>query len=170
MAFIEDVATRNQYIAAAGQTIFDYDFPIFDQGDIEVQVNGVLKTLADYTVSGVEAQNGGAVTLIVPAAANDVITLERDVEKKRITDYSTRGSFRAKTVNLEFDRIVQMVQDEARKLTGAVRAPSSDQNYPLSLMPDEVIRADKVLSFDANGSPFVGWLFPISSAGRPCLG
>ncbi len=155
MAFIEDVATRNQYVAAAGQTIFDYDFPIFDQADIQVQVNGVLQAIGtNYTVSGVEAQNGGAITLIIAATLGDIITLERDVKKKRITDYSTRGSFRAKTVNLEFDRIVQMIQDEARKLTGTVRAPSSDQNYPLVDMPDETDREGNMLSFaDGTSQP-----------------
>ncbi|MCF6216845.1 MAG: hypothetical protein L3J58_11830 [Emcibacter sp.] len=158
MAFIEDVPTRNQYVAAAGQTIFDYDFPIFDQDDIQVQVNGAEQSIGtNYTVSGVGAQNGGAITLIVPAALNDIITLEREVSKKRITDYSTRGSFSSKTVNLEFDRIVQMIQDEARKLTGTVRAPSSDQNYPLLDMPDEAARAGNVLGFDlVSSQPVVG--------------
>ena len=160
-AFIQDVPTRDQYVAAAAQTIFDYTFPIFDQADLVVQqtlvssdLTGTLVVDVDYTVTGVEAQNGGTVVLTIGAAAGDEITIDREVEKKRITDFTKAGQFRAEVVNREFDRIVQMTQDRAREIQACLKQPTSDVNFPLNDLPDEASRLDKVLSFnDISGQP-----------------
>lgn len=82
---ILDNWTRDQFVAAAGQTVFAYSFPIVDETYISVYQRGFdeepnnttqLLTLGvDYTVSGVGDEAGGEITLVVPATLNDVITV-----------------------------------------------------------------------------------------------
>jgi len=163
-AFIQDVPTRDQYIAAAGQTIFDYTFPIFDEVDIIVEktpfVTGIPLTLVlnvDYTVTGVGVQSGGTIVLAVGAATSDVIIIFREVVKKRITDFSNTAAFNSANINLELDRIVQMTQDRFREISQSLRFPDSDVTSPALDLPGEVARAGNVLAFDPiNSQPIVG--------------
>jgi len=154
-AFIQDVPTRNQFTAAAAQTIFDYTFPIFDQVDLVVEKTKIsdgqtiiLVLTTDYTVTGVGAQAGGTIVLTSSAAAGDIITITRQVELKRITDFSQEAAFNSANVNLELNRIVQMEQDRDRDIAQALRIPDADVNSPANDIDDETIRADKVLAFD----------------------
>jgi len=154
-AFIQDVPTRNQFTAAAAQTIFDYTFPIFDQVDLVIEktkisdgLTTVLALTADYTVTGVGAQAGGTIVLTSGAAAGDIITITRQVELKRITDFSQEAAFNSKNVNLELNRMVQMDQDRDRDISQALRIPDADVNSPAQDLPVEKLRADKVLAFD----------------------
>jgi len=158
-AFIQDVPTRNQFTAAAAQTVFDYTFPIFDQVDLVVEktrisdgVTIILVLTTDYTVTGVGAQAGGTIVLTSGAAAGDIITITRQVELKRITDYSQEAAFNAANVNLETNRIVQMIQDRDRDIAQALRIPDADLNSPANDLPDEILRAGKVLAFNPSSS------------------
>ena len=52
MAFddLNDLSRRKQYVATAGQTVFPYPFPIFEDTDLVVYVNDSLQTVnANYT-------------------------------------------------------------------------------------------------------------------------
>lgn len=165
-AFIQDVPTRDQYTAAAAQTIFDYTFPIFDQVDLVIEktrisdgVTIILVLTTDYAVTGVGAQAGGTIVLTSGASAGDIITITRQVELKRITDFSQEAAFNSSNVNLELNRIVQMVQDRDRDIDQTLRIPDADVNSPANDMPDETARADKMLSFDTQGQPIT----PIST-------
>ena len=156
---IPDSDPRNQYTAAAGQTLFPYTYPIFDQGDLIVQhtvaLTGITTTLtitSDYTVSGVGAQGGGDVTLIAGAAVNDTITIERDVPIERSTDFVNGGEFRAESINEELDNQVLMMQQNERDIGRAFRLQSEDTSTDL-LMPLKDDRKGKFQAYDANGDP-----------------
>jgi hypothetical protein len=89
---VSSSASRNQYTATAGQTVFAYTFEIVTDDDIVVLKNGVTLTkTADYTVSGVGIDSGGNVTLVVGATAGDILTLYRDMPYERLTDYTNAG-------------------------------------------------------------------------------
>ena len=71
---------KERFVATAAQTVFPYDFPIYAATDLLVtRVRGsTLTTLidgTDYTVSGVDNQTGGNVTLTAGAQADDIITI-----------------------------------------------------------------------------------------------
>lgn len=124
---INDLTPRIQATASGGQTVFTYNYPIFDEGDLSVYLTPAgqapddaidLLTLAsDYTVQGVGEATGGTVTLLVPAANGDIITIERTIPLNRLSDYNDAGSFKAQTVNRDFDRGVMMSQQVNAKLT-----------------------------------------------------
>ncbi len=92
---------RDQYQAAGGQTVFNFSFPIFSDTYIKVYQRGasdtpndyddILALGSDYTVTGVGEEAGGFITLIVPAVANDIITLvgEEPIDRESVfTDYN----------------------------------------------------------------------------------
>lgn len=110
---ILDNGTRNQYTATAGQTVFVYDFEIFESGDIRVYRNAVMLALTtDYTLSGVGDENGGNVTLTSGATAGDIYTIFRKVTPERTTEYQESGQFLAQELNDDFDRLWAVIQDQ----------------------------------------------------------
>ena len=73
---VGDLTPRAQYTATSGQTVFSYNFPIFEDSDILVYIGSTLQTITtDYTVSGAGTSAGGNVTLTSGASAGDVVTI-----------------------------------------------------------------------------------------------
>ena len=79
-------------VAGTGQTVFAYDFPIYDASEIDVYVKGpsdiayALQTLTThYTVSGVGNEIGGNVTFVTaPATASSVVLARRGARERSL--------------------------------------------------------------------------------------
>jgi hypothetical protein len=152
---VSSSASRNQYTATAGQTVFAYTFEIVSDDDIVVLKNGVTLTkTADYTVSGVGVNSGGNVTLVVGATAGDILTLYRDMAYERLTDYTNAGDFLAADVNNDFDRLWIATQQVNEEVNRSLKAPVTD---PLTIdmtIPAKASRVGKLLRFNATtGDP-----------------
>lgn len=133
-------------------TSFAYGFKLLDQADIQVTVDGVVKTLTtDYTVTGVGVDAGGTIAFVVAPASLTAIALARRVTVQRLTDYQYSGDFQSPTVNRDFDRIVMMLQDSGVNVANALRFPIGD--VVSGVLPDVADRALKGLAFDALGAP-----------------
>lgn len=144
---------RVQYTASGGQTVFAYDFPVFDEDHIVVERvrSGTLTTLVlttDYTVSGVGVVSGGNVTLVSGATAGDTITIYRDVPIERTSDFTEAGDFRAETINRELDLLVMMLQEQARDIGRAIHIPPEDTATDMEL-PSVDDRKGRFLFFNA---------------------
>lgn len=123
-----------QYTAAGGQTVFNYNFPIFSAADIAVYQrtagsvpNDALDLLdlnVDYTVTGVGAANGGTVVLNVGATLSDIVTGIRNMNEDRLNQYTTVADLTADALNVDFERIVMMNQQNQYRVRNL--AP----NYP----------------------------------------
>jgi len=154
---VSSSASRNQYTATAGQTVFAYTFEIVSDDDIVVLKNGVTLTkTADYTVSGVGTDSGGNVTLVVGATAGDILTLYRAMAYERLTDYTNAGDFLAADVNNDFDRLWIATQQVNEEVNRSLKAPVTD---PLTIdmtIPAKADRLNKILRFNATtGNPEV---------------
>jgi hypothetical protein len=69
---------RNDYVGDGSTTAFVYAYTIFSSSDLEVYVNGVLKTSgADYRVSGVGSVGGGKATFMTAPAAGAKVAIVR---------------------------------------------------------------------------------------------
>lgn len=156
---INDTSPRVQYTAMAAQTTFTYPFEIFEDADIKVFVtpNGQtandatdLKTLTtDYTVTNAGQTGGGNVVLVVASTAGDVVTIERDVPVKRITDYTALGDFFAADLNEDLDRLTAMVQQQEKTLERTTGLPSTVSSTVNPKLP--VPSPNVVLQWDASG-------------------
>lgn len=133
-------------------TSFAYGFKLLDQADIQVTVDGVVKTLTtDYTVTGVGVDAGGTIVFVAAPASLTAIALARRVTVQRLTDYQYSGDFQSPIVNRDFDRIVMMLQDSGVNVANALRFPIGD--VVSGVLPDVAGRALKGLAFDALGAP-----------------
>lgn len=121
---VTDTAPRVQYTAIAAQVAFTYDFPLFSDSDIVVDVDGVTKTLTtDYTVSGVGNDTGGTVTFGTAPGAGAIVTLYRDTAIERLTDFQQNGPFSSTTHNDELDKITTILLELENKIGRCIRFP-----------------------------------------------
>ena len=151
---VANTTSRNQYTATAGQTAFPYTFEVIETSDLAALKNGAaLSEGTDYTLTGVGNENGGTLTLVVAASAGDIITIYRDMELSRTTDYQENGDFLASEVNEDFDRLWLALQQVGDNNTRALRASESDTvlNETNTIIADIATRASKTLGFDADG-------------------
>lgn len=134
---IPDNDARVQYTATAGQTIFAYDFEIFEEGDLVVVQNDTTLTLTtEYTVSGVDTNGGGNVTLVTGATLNDVITIYRDQPIERTSNYSQAGDLLAETLNDDLGKIVAWGQQLERDVGRAVTLDITSATTNVSITSD----------------------------------
>jgi|GEM_PF-2167734 len=142
---------RVQYIADGVQSLFVFPFPIFDAGNLQVFVDGLLQS-GTYSTTGVGASHGGSVSFLTPPGAGARITIRRQLPVQRTTDFQEGGDFRAKTLNDELDYQTAALQQIESDVVRGLRLPPADPDVDTTL-PDSQTRAGKLLAFDANGGP-----------------
>lgn len=123
---VSDLAPRVQYIAGVSQQDFDYPFPIFEDADLVVDVDGTTQALTtDYVVSDAGADTGGQVMFVDALVGGEIVTIHRDMAIERTTDFSANGAFSSSAFNDEFDRLT-LVQQQLKSETGrALRFPQN---------------------------------------------
>lgn len=143
-------------LAAAGQTVFSYDFPVYAGADIEVrrfraEVQTLLVNGADYTVDGVGTQGGGTITLATPAQAGDLLVIRSAQPVARGTTFNNGGDLPAQSLNAELNRIFIAFQQLQASLAQALRLPTSDPVQAAELAT-AAARANALLGFNAAGA------------------
>lgn len=113
--------TRVTYTASGSSDTFAYPFRILSSADLLVYVDDVLQTLTtDYTVTGVDEEDGGNVVFVDNPAADSAVVIMRDMDYGRTAfDYQTSGSFRAETINRDLDSLALQIQQLAEKISRA---------------------------------------------------
>jgi hypothetical protein len=145
---ISDNSPRISYVATAGQTVFTVPFEFFDNSDLNVFINDVLKTITtDYTVTGGNGSTG-TVTLVTGATVGDSIVITRKVTLERVTDFPTSGPFQVASLNIELDKLVAMVADLQDLANRGLRLSDSDITERLTLASTNE-RKGTVLAFNA---------------------
>lgn len=129
--------------ATGGEVNLDYDFPIFAKTDLRIirtraGTDTTLVLDTDYTIANSELsdETGGTAVLTVAATAGDVYTLLLYPSESRVTDFTEAGDFLADSLNLELDKIVQMIQSHRRDINKAARLPDSSTLTSLTFTPD----------------------------------
>lgn len=114
---IGDVAPRVHLVAAANQTVFEYQFPVFTADDIDVYLDSTKQTTG-YTVNLASEGVLGNVTFDTAPAENTVVTLTRRIAIQRTSDFQESGEFRSKVINDELDyqtaALQQVADDQSR--------------------------------------------------------
>ena len=158
-----------QYISAALQTTFAYDFQIFVNTSVAVYQTPagttapVLLTLTvDYTVTNVGVVGGGNIELVVGAALGDIITVVGVTPATRITTFTNAGDFQASSVNTEYTSQNYSDQQENRNLSRSISLHPADAAGDM-VLPLAADRIHKYLKFDAAGDVDVD----VASAGAP---
>lgn len=149
---VYDIAPINKYVASSGQTVFDYDFPIFDAVDLRVYVGDVLQSIGtDYTVQGEGNENGGTVTFTSGRSSGQQITIYRLMPIERLTDMAQNGPMRAADFNQELDRITMYLQEVRRDMDRSLRFGILGNSPSPELSPIDNWK-DRYLYVDSSGA------------------
>ncbi|MDE2096977.1 MAG: hypothetical protein KGL39_07010 [Patescibacteria group bacterium] len=142
-----------QYVATSNQTVFPYPFPITQDADLVVVVNGVTQaTDAGYTLTGQGTPGGGNVTFALGQTAGAIITLFRNIAIARISQIAQNSGFASQVFNNEFNNFYLIAQQLQASLAQCIQIPNTNNPAPVTtLLPANY--ANKYLAFDANGNP-----------------
>ena len=151
---------RVEYVATAGQTVFDYDWPVFAETDLEVYLStagdqpvaaDILTLNTDYTVAGEETNGGGTITLTSAATAGDRLVIRHVPTLQRVTNYTNGGPDRATDRNDEYNKVWMAIKRlEALKLDRSQEdSPTMDGDLSMAMfsitdVPDPTAGADAV--------------------------
>lgn len=124
-------------------TVFPYNFKILAAGDIEVSVDGVVKTLTThYTLSGVGADAGGNVTMVTPPANGAIVVRRRNMALIREVDYQDQGELPTDTLDDDQDAPILMLQQIEEQLSRALMVPITSSQDPADFLDDLFAAAD----------------------------
>jgi hypothetical protein len=147
---LSDNSPRISYTVASGvtQSSFTVPFEFFEEGDLNVYVDGTLKTITThYTVSGGSGATGTIAMTVVGASGGSTVVLTRSIPLERTTDFPTSGPFDVTSLNEELDRITAINADLNDEVNRSLRLTDYDAAANLTL-PTVASRAGKVLAFD----------------------
>ena len=144
---------RKDYIASGAQTVFGFDFAVFEPEDVEVRIDGAVAA-SGFTTS-VNADGRGNVVFASAPASDARVTLLRRLTIRRQSDFQEGGALRAKTLNDELDFQTASIQQVGYEVGRALRQDDSDPSGIDMRLPPKATRAGQALGFDANGKPVV---------------
>lgn len=151
---------RREYFVVGGTPStgpFNFSFTFFDVDEIIVYEDGVLVDAADYTLTPNTdyegGYNGGSITLD-STTVSVTMTIARESELTRDSDFPTSGVFNITTLNTTLDRIFVALQDLEDRTDRSLRLADSDETEALEL-PTPADRAGMLLGFSADGSEIV---------------
>ena len=133
--------------------------------DIEV-IERVIATGAEttltltthYTVSGGGGTGlpaTGTVTAVSAPASTVQWIILRSITRAQTTALPTSGELNTAAIEKQLDRMTLMAQEVSGSLDRSLVAPKTDSASLDLTLPNSVLRANKVLSFDADGGPTV---------------
>ena len=150
---------RVVYTGSAGLGPYAFAFEVLTSTDIAVYFNTTELTLTtDYTVS-ISGDGTGSVTIVVGTNVpttpdgDDRITIVGDRTIERTTDFTTGGPLFATALNDELDSLTIFTQQNLEQSNRSLRAPNTDPTTIDMELPLNTVRANKYLTFDADGNP-----------------
>ena len=144
---------------------FPYDNLITAASDLEVYVDGTLKTLTtDYSVTNVGVVTGGNVVFTgAPAIGVKNVVITSAIPNTQSTNLIVGGTFSSSAITAALDRLTRLVQQLFFRSTRTIRLDDSDPSAALAPLPQN--RALQFAGFDVNGN-----LIPFGPGGAPLAG
>ena len=149
---IADNSPRISYNVAQGQTqtSFAVPFEFFDNADLNVYIDGTLKTITThYSVSGGDGSTGTVSMSVTGGTGGSTVVITRDIELERTTDFPVSGAFNVVALNTELDRLVAIAADLEDQANRALQLTDFDAAVSL-VLPDVDTRKGKTLAFNAS--------------------
>ena len=113
----------------------------------------LLTLNSDYTVSGEGDEEGGLINVVVAPASGQRLKVTRVVDILQLTDLRNQGKFFAEVHEDAFDLLTMIAQQHESGIRSSLRVAESDPEP--ARIPAVAQRANKILSFDADGNPQV---------------
>lgn len=144
----------------AGVTPFPIDFPFFNLDDIDVTItnsSGVDTAISrgtganTFSVSGTAVDDGfsGGNVILNTQYTSSTVTISRDIEISRTSDFATSGPFNISSLNTDLDKIYAVMQQLETNNARALSLPTTDTLTSITL-PTNTSRRGKYLAFNAS--------------------
>jgi len=157
---LSDNDPRVRYTATSGQTVFAVPFEFFDNDDFDVfeeDTSGSVtqKTLTThYSVSGGSGSTGN-ITFGTGITLNHIITIVRNIDIERVTDFTGGAAINRAALNEQLDKLTAITSDIKDVTTRTLRLADWDSDATLTF-PNVSTRAGKIFGFDSSGNLSVG--------------
>ena len=152
---IADAASVTVNNAAIVVTTGQTGTTLKNNNEIEVFVDSTQQTITtDYTVRlnvGDDINKQGTVIFTSPPATSTTVTIARNIELSRTSDFQAGGALTAKELNAQFDNVVMAVQDQKNDDDRFIQFPPDEPTSTSGVLPDANTRAGKFFTFDTNG-------------------
>lgn len=155
---VSSTTTRNSYAGDGSTTAFSYTFKIFDEDDIAVilrndttAVETTQSITTNYTVSGVGNAGGGTITFVTAPPTGNTVVLLRTTARTQLTDYTPNDPFPAESHEDALDKLTFIAQELEEEVGRAIKLSKTNEIATAEFSVGAAARANKILSFDANG-------------------
>jgi hypothetical protein len=151
-------------------TVFPFDFKTDNASELTVTRRNAAGTEiveapgVNYTVSlNADQQNspGGTVTRTPALPTGETLTISSQLAFTQGVDLVNLGGFFPDIIEGALDRVTLLTQQVNDNLTRTIRVPITDGLAGTLTLPTAVARANKVLAFDATGTPVAGDTSPV---------
>lgn len=162
---IASQTSRVNYVGNGNVDEYDFTFKIFSATDLRVTVRNendaeeLLVLDTDYTVSGVNDENGGTITLVDGNLdSGHVLTIRRVRDLTQETDIRNQGEFFPETHEDTFDHLVMVDQQQQDEIDRCMKVPEtvSSDDFDPELPSNIGTLAGQVLMVNQAGD---GWDF-----------
>lgn len=147
---ISNNAARVNYSVGSGvtQTSFAVPFEFFNDSDLSVYVDDVLKTITThYTVSGGDGSTGTVTISVTGASGGSAVVISRSIDIERTSDFTSGVDINRAALNTQLDTLTAIAADNKDRAVRSITAPNSETNPSLEL-PSVANRKGKLLGFD----------------------
>lgn len=150
------------FIADGTVTEFFYNFATFGEDDLDVYIGEELQN-SNYSVVS-NGEHGGKVVFNRPPTEGAVVTIIRNLEIKRTSDFQESGAFRAKVINHELDYQVASLQQLDEKISRTIMVPPYVTKQVKSSLP--IPEPGKAIVWNPAGDELINSDLPIDTAFR----
>ena len=148
---LEPNPRKNDYVGDGSTDTYDFDFHISNETELVVKTlasdytEATLVLNTDYTVSGVDDDDGGSITLIdgsmmaEPLASGVHIAIIGRLPIEQQNNIGNQGSFRPDVIEEEFDNLTKVDQEQQEqigrsfKIPDTIPASSFDTTLPIGI-------------------------------------
>ncbi len=133
----------------SSQSVFSVPFEFFNNSDVKVYVDDVLKSEgAHYSLSGGDGSTGTLTfsSPVVGATGGSVVVLARHISLERVTDFVAGQDINRAALNEQLDTIVAQVADLDNKVDRTIHLSDSEVAPSMLLTSD---RKGRVLAFNS---------------------
>lgn len=135
-------------------TNYGFDNVIYAASDLEVYVDGVLKTVVtDYSVTGLAVPTGGNVVFVGGGSAGQKVRIVSAIPATQGTSFPLDGSFPSTAAEQAYDRLTRLMQQGFFRISRSLALADGDGSAALAALPVLAGRANKLLGFDGQGNP-----------------
>ena len=154
---ISSTTIKNSYAGNGSTTAFTFSYYIISEDDLEVLIrssNGTetLQTLTtNYTVTGVQNNSGGTVTMVTAPATGETLVIRRKTSQIQDTDYVANDPFPAETHEAALDKAMLVSQELQEQVDRSIKISRTNTMTSTDFTVGASERANKVLAFDSTG-------------------